>query len=215
MRDESKRKSDLLAKRSEKARYAEFAQIVGDLEGTKYTDEGLYYAAHLRGRYFRELYGTKASNKLYFVMDTAVGVDDPEFLRTMYLAITNTRDSLDWKLLGPKLRKIFPNDDELKCAFVNEAIFGSLPTEYMYQGRTILYRDLKSELDEYRFIELAAECEHHLYWRNQRKVHLTEAIRYLKLFIPMRRDRKGSTKQAEALLKVFEERLAKGKYVDE
>ncbi len=214
VRDESKRKSDQLAKRSEKARYAAFAQIVGDLEGTKYTDERLYYAAHLRGRFFRELYGTRASNQLYSLMNTAIGVDDPEFLRTMYLAITNTRDALDWKLLGPKLRKIFPHDEELKRAFVNEAIFGSLPTEYIYQGRTILYRDLKNELEEFRFIDLAAECENRLYWRNQRKIHLTEAIKYLKLFVPLQRKRNGSTKQAEAVLKVLEERLAKGKYVD-
>jgi hypothetical protein len=180
----------------------------------RYTPELAYECACQLSTFVTELYLSKDGSYLRNAIAKTPGSDDPEFMRMCYIGLTMQRSSDVWGLLGPKLMKIYPEDILLKKGFVNESIFGDLPLEYRYQGRTILDRDLKSVYTEYTFIDLTAEMENRLYWWTSKRIHLDLGITFTENFIAQARLKRRSTVQAEAMLKVLKEQKAKGKYID-
>lgn len=179
------------------------------------TPSEIYFLSSAYVEYFPELRKTTYNVDIEQILWKKEGANDPEFMRMAYAALCRKRSPGKWGTLGVKLRKIFPNDLLTKQSFVKDCIFGELPLNYVYEGRTILNRDLKSDYSEYGFVDLSANLEMNLYFRTKRKIHLDSSIYFLEKLISLQKKRGESTKGSEAWLPRLKKFLAEKEYIED
>ncbi|MFM9872259.1 MAG: hypothetical protein ACKVQS_02195 [Fimbriimonadaceae bacterium] len=175
----------------------------------------IYFLSTALVEFYLELFNTPTLNNIEQILWRRPGTDDPEFMRIAYAALCRNQAPGRWGLLGVKLRKTFPEDLLTKQSYVKDCIFGKLPLNYCYEGRSLLYGELKSGYSEYGFTDLSANLEMSLYFKTKRKIHLDASIQLLNKIIPLQKKRGEDTRGSDAWLRRLQSSLGKKEYVDD
>jgi hypothetical protein len=177
---------------SESSRQRKTRDIALRLPASSAKPEEGFLAVLLLRKHSKEM-TKETSIPLWIVAKNSLGLADPDFLIEFYKLFFSTNNITDCGSLGSKLLAFFPDDRDLKYAFVMDAALGRVTVDERMRGRGILHKDIKSMLTPFRYNETAGIIDSQLLYFTRDKKWKTTALQFLNRaeeLAPTERDRR-------------------------
>jgi hypothetical protein len=137
-----------------------------------------YKAAHYWFAFEADAKEAKVSTLFTAACEKARAMADPEFMRVAYSCLCIGGVPKRWPGMGPTLMKIFPEDERLKEAMMQQCVQAMVTYDDALIGLQLVAKGEKAGMPQIRVIARRANIYFHMYMEKKLKSDLDASIRY-------------------------------------